>query len=78
MNTNLEFIKGKKPLSGVYDGKINTWIKGTSVDSILKRIFIEYSGEAYSFQCRVQLLIWGEKMIALVVGLVGECFSEPS
>ena len=78
MNTNLEFIKGKKPLSGVYDGKINTWIKGTSVDSILKRIFIEYSGEAYSFEGGVQLLIWGEKMIALVAGSVAECFSEPS
>ena len=44
----------------------------------LKRIYIEYSGDAYSFQCGAQLLIWGENMIALVVGWVGECCSEPS
>ena len=44
----------------------------------LKRVSTGYSGDAYSFQCGVQLLIWDENMIALVLGLVGECCSEPS
>ena len=48
------------------------WLKA------LKRIFYGYSGDAYSFQCGVQLLMWGENIIALVVGWVGECCSEPS
>ena len=46
--------------------------------NILKRISIRYSGDAYSFQCAMQWLIWGENVIALVVGCVGECCSEPS
>ena len=48
------------------------------MSNILKRISIGYSGDVYSFQCGVQLLIWGENMIALVVGWIGECCSEPS
>ena len=39
---------------------------------ILKRIPIRYSADAYSFQCVIQLFIWGEK----VVGWVGEYCSE--
>ena len=48
------------------------------MSNILKRISIGYSVDVYSFQCGVQLLIWSESMIALVVGWVGECCSEPS
>ena len=51
---------------------IMMWLKA------LKRIFYGYSGDAYSFQCGEQLLMWGENIIALVVGWVGECCSEPS
>ena len=40
--------------------------------NILKRILIRYSGDAYSFQCGIQLLIWGEK----IVGWVGEYCCE--
>ena len=40
--------------------------------NILKRILIRYPGDAYSFQCGIQLLIWGEK----IVGWVGEYCSE--
>ena len=40
--------------------------------NILKRIPIRYSGDAYSFQCGIQLLIWGEK----IVGCVGQYCSE--
>ena len=38
-----------------------------------KRIPWRNSGDAYSFQCGMELLIWGWKMIALVVGWVVEC-----
>ena len=40
--------------------------------NILKRIPIRYSGDAYSFQCGIQLLIWGEN----IVGWVGQYCSE--
>ena len=45
----------------------------------LKRISVRYSGDAYSFQCGMQSLIWGEwNIITLVVGWVGECCGELS
>ena len=44
-----------------------------------KRISVRYSGDAYSFQCGVQSLIWGDwNVITLAVGWVGECCNEPS
>ena len=43
----------------------------------LKRISVRYSGDAYSFQCGMQLLIWGGwNVITLVTGWVGECCNE--
>ena len=39
----------------------------------LKKISIRYSRDAYSFHCRMQFLICGENMVALVVRWVGEC-----
>ena len=30
--------------------------------SVLKRISIRYSGDTYSFQCGMQLLMWGENV----------------
>ena len=75
-------IKNTKPLS-----KIRIWVRISKISSeyerfvesgTLKRVSIGYSEDAYSFQCGMQLLIWGENMIALVVGLVGECCSQPS
>ena len=51
---------------------------GIAKPYILKGISTRYSGDAYCFQWGIYLLIWGENMIALVVGWVGECCSEPS
>ena len=59
---------------------ISMWAgKVWQVTDALKRISVRYSGDAYSFQCGMQSLIWGEwNIITLVVGWVGECCSEPS
>ena len=35
--------------------------------NILKRISVKYSGDAYSFQCGIQSLIWGEFNIITLV-----------
>ena len=34
---------------------------------VLKRISVRYSGDAYSFQCGMQSLIWGECNIITLV-----------
>ena len=45
------------------------WTSKNDLDSnrpklvIVKRISLRYSGDAYSFQCAMQLLIWGEMVM---------------
>ena len=44
----------------VIDYGADSLSKGKKFVNILKRISIRYSGDAYSFQCGMQLLMWGE------------------
>ena len=56
------FVKVKKR-PGFYLLVFCTFINNSrSKQTFLKRISIRYSRNAYSFQCGMQLLIWGEKL----------------